>query len=119
VSTPVTIVTIASGYDEAAAILLGKILGSVKQDIHEAKVHKMEKTDLIRVSADEMNTAPCLVLSFGMHPRNFQLQIDNQPYGLRSIGKITYIFSRSLGDLPERPSERKALWEALRRYYKI
>ncbi len=100
-------------YDESAQVLLGKILASVKQDLSTASIHHKSKEDDLRLTSSK----DILVLSFGLHPRQFQLQIDNRPYGLRKIGSTTYIFSRSLAELPNRPEERKALWISLKRYY--
>ena len=99
--------------NEASETLLGKILSSVKQDLTKASVQELSKQDNVKLTS----TQDCLVLSFGLHPRQFQLQIDNRPYGLRKVGNTTYIFSRSLGDLPDRPEERKALWMSLKKYH--
>lgn len=109
------IVIIATVMAENDHGLLSKVLASVGQSIDSADIHTMDKTEKRRIYTEK----PCLVMCFGIHPRQLFLQIDNTPYGLRLVNNITYIFSRSLADLPSRAEERRALWHALKRYYNI
>jgi len=112
-ASDINVFLVNDSYDDTAQILLSKILASVKQDLTKASIKHMSKSDIVRLSG----STEVLVLSFGLHPRQFALQIDNRPYGLRKIDRTTYIFSRSLAELPNRPEERKALWVSLKRFY--
>lgn len=109
------IVIIATVMTDNDHTLLSKVLASVGQSIDSADIHTIDKTEKRKIYTDR----PCLVMCFGIHPRQLLLQIDNSPYGLRVVNNITYIFSRSLTDLPSRAEERRALWHALKRYYNI
>ncbi len=112
-NSAIHIYMVHDSYDEAAKGFLSKILASVNQTLETSAISEVGVDETVKLTSDE----EILVLSFGLHPRRFHLQIDERPYGLRKVEGITYVFSRSLTALPDRPQERKALWLSLKRYF--
>lgn len=105
-------------YDDAAQILLGKILKSVGQQLNTSTIHLVEKGQ-IKCSLPNNGSHDCLVLVFGLSPNECSLQLDKRQYILFRLSDKTLLFSNSLTELPKDPDGRRALWTSLKEYYNL
>ncbi len=113
----ILIVVDGSIYSEPESALLRKILHSVKQDLDSAQVIEVSEQDYLNFKS--LDKSPTLVLVFGIDSSHCCLQVEKTPYKLITVNSTTYIFSHPLNELPDQPANRRALWEALKEYYKI
>ena len=113
---PVSIFVNESQYDETAATLLSKVLGSVGQSVEDADIHKLPGGADLKIKS---NSEQHLIISFGFSPKTFSLQIDSTLYKLIPLKEKMFLFSKPLSELPEFPQDKRALWIALKEYFKI
>jgi len=104
-------------YANEAQNLLTKILSAVNQDINQAQVVALkEKKPIDFIQDNDLNR---LIIIFGMTQERCGLQVEQRLYLPVSISNSTYIFSSALNILPKEKEERRALWNALKKYYKL
>lgn len=101
--------------NEAQSTLLGKILKSVGKDLATAEMIEQKSDVALRFSGQKEQ----LILCFGIHPKQLNLQIEAKRYTELVLGLKTYIFSLDLASLPSSSEDRKALWISLKSYYGI
>lgn len=117
-SDGVNIVVRSDDYDDAAKILLGKILKSVGQQLDNATIHSISQDQLVRFSSASISSN-ILVLVFGLSPNECSLQLDKRRYVLFRLSSKTLLFSNSLTELPTDAEGRRALWTSLKEYYNL
>ena len=114
----VNIIVKKEDYIDSSQTLLGKILKSVGQELGSSTIHSIEGEKELVLSPNQ-GSVKSLVLVFGLAPNECSLQLDTKPYVLFRLSGKTLLFSKSLTDLPGDAQGRRALWTALKDYYKI
>ena len=121
---PIVILVGAEDFGDSQSSLLTKILQSVNQSMEDVQIEMLKDQETVKLSYSPNDSSTIqvespLILVFGFLPAQCCLQVEQAPYHLISINNKSYLFSLALSQLPDQPESRRALWTALKKYYKL